>query len=197
MKWAGAWLLVDVTDDRREPPALTPSHPSAKPTTDSAKRDLDWAARYVREMVPVARSPVAMAYLEVVRKMTGAAVRLADVLERDDEIGWHSAVYLNEPGEPERGIPPHPLHGQKLGAIIGVMTDAVTARATGAISRTYLGPDGLKVAKAKTLGRRPASSASRPTTKSRPDCSSPRASRPRSVRCGTVSARAGRPERLR
>jgi putative DNA primase/helicase len=32
------------------------------------------------------------------------------------------------------------------------MTDAVTAKPTGAISRTYLGPDGRKVGKAKTLG---------------------------------------------
>ena len=32
------------------------------------------------------------------------------------------------------------------------MTDPVTAAPTGAISRTYLGPDGRKVGKAKTLG---------------------------------------------
>jgi hypothetical protein len=32
------------------------------------------------------------------------------------------------------------------------MTDAVTARPTGAISRTYIGSDGTKVEKAKTLG---------------------------------------------
>src|SRR5271166_4880423 len=32
------------------------------------------------------------------------------------------------------------------------MTDATTAEPTGAISRTYLAPDGTKVGKAKTLG---------------------------------------------
>jgi hypothetical protein len=32
------------------------------------------------------------------------------------------------------------------------MTDPVTAAPTGAISRTYLGPDGRKIGKAKTLG---------------------------------------------
>jgi hypothetical protein len=32
------------------------------------------------------------------------------------------------------------------------MTDVVTAKPTGAISRTYLAPDGTKVCKAKTLG---------------------------------------------
>jgi putative DNA primase/helicase len=33
------------------------------------------------------------------------------------------------------------------------MTDVKTALPTGAISRTYIGPDGKKVGKAKTLGR--------------------------------------------
>jgi putative DNA primase/helicase len=44
------------------------------------------------------------------------------------------------------------LHGQKLGCIVGIMTDPVTAQPTGAISRTYIGPDCKKVCKAKTLG---------------------------------------------
>jgi Toprim domain-containing protein/CHC2-type zinc finger protein len=69
---------------------------------------------------------------------------IADVLTRVDAIGWHPAVYFNEPG--------HELHSQRLGCIVGVMTDAVTARPTGAISRTYLDKDGRKIAKAKTLG---------------------------------------------
>ena len=45
-------------------------------------------------------------------------------------IGWHPAVYFNEPG--------HALHGRKLGCIVGVMTDPITAMPTGAISRTYI-----------------------------------------------------------
>src|SRR5208283_2889381 len=44
------------------------------------------------------------------------------------------------------------LHGHKLGAIIGVMTDVKTAMPTGAISRTYIAPGGAKIGKAKTLG---------------------------------------------
>lgn len=44
------------------------------------------------------------------------------------------------------------LHQHKLGCIVGVMTDPVTGKPTGAISRTYLAPDGTKAGKAKTLG---------------------------------------------
>jgi hypothetical protein len=62
---------------------------------------------------------------------------------RIDAIGWHPAVYFNEPG--------HALHGRKLGAIISVMTDMITAEPTGAISRTYI-HEGRKLGKAKTLG---------------------------------------------
>jgi hypothetical protein len=54
-----------------------------------------------------------------------------------------SAVYFNELG--------HALHRRKLGAIIAVMTDPVTAEPTGAISRTYI-HEGRKLGKAKTLG---------------------------------------------
>jgi hypothetical protein len=66
------------------------------------------------------------------------------VLSRREAIGWHPAVYFSQMG--------HALHTQHLGCIVGVMTNAVTAEPTGAISRTYLGPDGKKIGKAKTLG---------------------------------------------
>ena len=83
-------------------------------------------------------------YLRDIRKIDTEAV--ADVLERIDAVGWRRAVYFNEPG--------HALHGRKLGAIISVMTDMITAEPTGAISRTYI-HEGRKLGKAKTLGSPP------------------------------------------
>jgi len=100
-------------------------------------------------MRPLAGSP-GETYLRDVRNIDVAAIE--DVLDRTDAIGWHPAVYFNEPEYPRRGDPPHPLHGRKLGCIVATMTDPTTATPTGAISRTYLGSDGTKVGKAKTLG---------------------------------------------
>jgi len=113
------------------------------------RRALASAARYVAEIRPIISEPRAVAYLRDVRKIDVAAIE--DVLSRTDAIGWHPSVYFNEPEYPERGDPPHPLHGQKLGAIIGIMTDPVTAEPTGAISRTFI-HEGRKIGPAKTLG---------------------------------------------
>ena len=92
------------------------------------------------ELRPILGTP-GETYLRDVRKIDTGAIE--DVLERTDAIGWHPSVLFQEPG--------HALHGEKLGAIIGVMTDPVTAEPTGAISRTYI-HEGRKVGKAKTLG---------------------------------------------
>ena len=81
------------------------------------------------------------AYLRDVRRIDVSVI--SNVLGRTDAIGWHPSVYFNEPG--------HELHTQHLGAIVGVMTDAVTACPTRAISRTYI-HNGRKIGKAKTLG---------------------------------------------
>jgi hypothetical protein len=86
-------------------------------------------------------------YLTEIRRIETSAIR--DLLERVDAIGWHPSVCFNQP-DPAK--PNHEFHGQRLGAIIGIMTDAVTMRPTGAISRTYITADLRKVGKAKTLG---------------------------------------------
>jgi hypothetical protein len=127
-----------------------PRSPTQRADPDAAARNLESARLIVNRVVPV-RGTAGERYLAKVRQIDTDAI--ADVLERTDAIGWHPAVYFNEPGNSQYGIPAHPLHGRRLGAIIGVMTDPVTGRPTGAISRTYLGPDGMKVGKAKTLGR--------------------------------------------
>jgi CHC2 zinc finger len=125
-------------------------HPRPTSPVDRSKRALASAKRIAAEMRPIISSPAAMTYLERVRKIEVASIE--DVLSRTDAIGWHPSVYFNSPEDPMRGTQEHPLHGQKLGCIVGVMTDVVTAEPTGAISRTYLGPDGTKIGKAKTLG---------------------------------------------
>lgn len=61
-----------------------------------------------------------------------------------DAIGWHPTCLFREED--------HPLDGHRLGAIIGIITDPITGEATGAISRTFVSPDGKKIGKAKTLG---------------------------------------------
>jgi hypothetical protein len=98
-------------------------------------------ASVIRELSPLRGSP-GETYLRASRRIDTAAI--ADVLERTDAIGWHPAVRFSEPG--------HALHGQRLGCIVGVMTDPVTALPTGAISRTYIDENLHKACKAKTLG---------------------------------------------
>jgi CHC2 zinc finger/Toprim domain len=110
---------------------------------DDAKRALAHAARIRLEMSPLISAPIAMAYLHDVRKIDVAAIE--DVPSRNDAIGWHDSVYFHQPG--------HPLHAQRLGCIVGVLTDVLTGKPTGAISRTYLARDLAKIGKAKMLGR--------------------------------------------
>ena len=114
---------------------------------------------------------------------------IRDILERTDAIGWHPEVFFNEPG--------HPLHGQLLGCIVGVMTDPATAAPTGAISRTYV-HEGHKIGKAKTLGSPAGIIRLSPDDEVPTACISPRERKPRSRawRCSAF-ARCGRQARPR
>jgi hypothetical protein len=125
----------------RAPSRPAPAATDAPRDDDRGARDLTSAKTTVLGMGRLLGSPCETYFRDVRRIDTEA---IADVLERIDAIGWHPAVYFNEPG--------HALHGRKLGCIIGVMTDPVTGEPTGAIGRTYLAPDGTKLGKAKTLG---------------------------------------------
>ena len=69
------------------------------------------------------------------------AIRRA--LEDVDTLGWCERVYFREEG--------HELHGQWLGAIVGILTDPATAEPTGGITRTYIHRN-VKIGKAKSLG---------------------------------------------
>jgi hypothetical protein len=132
-----------LTGERASEPA--PSRPAPAATDaprddDHDRRVLIFAKSIALGIRPVRCTP-GERYLHDVRKIDTETI--ADVLERADTIGWHPAVYFNEPD--------HALHGQKLGCIISVMTDMVTAEPTGGISRTYI-HEGQKVTKAKGLG---------------------------------------------
>jgi putative DNA primase/helicase len=113
--------------------------PAADPKDDAFLRRL--IADIVGKLGPIRGTPGEQ-YFSSIRKIDTDAI--ADVLERTDAIGWHPSVLFREKG--------HALDGRRLGCIVGIMTDPVTAMPTGAISRTYLTPDLVKVGKAKTLG---------------------------------------------
>jgi hypothetical protein len=115
--------------------------PKRQPEDDANQHVLRVAAHIVGGRGPVWDSP-GKEYLSVARKIDADAI--ADVLQSTDAIGWNPDVLFREPG--------HALDGKRLGAIIGIMTDPVTAKPTGGISRTYIGPAGKKVGKAKNLG---------------------------------------------
>lgn len=104
-------------------------------------RSLVSAAHYVGKMRPVRGTP-GERYLREIRQIDTNEV--ATVLERVDAIGWRPQAYFHELD--------HPLHGHRLSCIVGVMTDPVTGRPTGAISRTYLDENLRKIGNAKTLG---------------------------------------------
>jgi hypothetical protein len=123
-------------------PNRTSTPSKAKSSRVDANRDLAAAARIVAGMRPILGTPCER-YLAQDRGIDTSPIR--DVLNRTDAIGWNPSVYLNEPG--------HNLHGQRLGCIVGIMTDPVTTQPTGAISRTYINSDLRKIGKAKTLGR--------------------------------------------
>jgi Toprim domain/CHC2 zinc finger len=145
---AVAWLTGEGKRSARIRVAPSPPPPTAPELEFQERRTRALVKACIREIVPVRGSP-GERFLHVERKIDTEAI--SDVLERTNALGWHPSVYFNEPEYPKRGDPPHPLHGQRLGAIIGIMSDSVTGKPTDAISRTYI-HDGKKVIRAKTLG---------------------------------------------
>jgi hypothetical protein len=104
-------------------------------------------AGIIHNLVPVRGSPGGR-YLRETRRIDTDAI--ADVLARVDAIGWHPGLRFSQPNPSN---PLHDLDRRWFGAIIGIMTDPVTAEPTGAISRTYITADLRKVCGAKTLGK--------------------------------------------
>jgi hypothetical protein len=143
LREAVAYLTGEDTDKRKPAtPAPARPKPSREPANDEASNAfVIWlVAGIVRELSPV-RGTSGEKFLAEARKIDVDAI--ADVLERTDAIAWHPSVLFREEG--------HALDGKRLGALIGIMTDPITAKPTGAISRTFI-HEGRKIGKAKTLG---------------------------------------------
>jgi putative DNA primase/helicase len=128
---------LGIATDRTPPQTRTPRAPQ---DDDRDARVLMFTKRIISEIVPLADSP-GENYLHDVRGIDTSAI--ADVLERTDAIGWHPSVLFLEEG--------HALHDKRIGCIVGVMTDAITGKPTGGVSRTYV-HQGRKVTKARGLG---------------------------------------------
>ena len=134
-------LAGESADDARPTPAPVPIV-KPKATDDGAHEAfiLRMAAKAIARMRPVAGTD-GEAYLRDVRKINTSV--LVDVLNSTAAIGWDPESFFREDG--------HRLDQRYLGAIVAVMTDPLTAKPTGGISRTYI-DQGQKVAKAKGLG---------------------------------------------
>jgi hypothetical protein len=121
---------------------------------EAARRARKWAFRRgaVEEIVyglrPVLGSP-GEPYLRDERAIDTSLPAIRQALETTVAIGWRSSVYFSQDDPKE---PFHELHGQRLGCIVGIMTDPATGERLGPISRTYI-HCGKKIGKAKTLKR--------------------------------------------
>jgi putative DNA primase/helicase len=127
----------------RGPPTRSPQADRKRPAPREDEGDrhaLRIAASIATGIAPLRGTP-GETYLRDARKIDANGI--ADVLEGTDAIGWNPSVLFREPGSA--------LDGKWLGAIIGIMTDPISAEPTGGVSRTYL-HEGCKVGKAKNLG---------------------------------------------
>jgi hypothetical protein len=136
--------VAHLTGEQPAPMKLRPARPQSSPRADETDKrvhefNLKIAASIVAEMGPSVGTPGEQ-YLRDVRKINTGAI--ADVLGSTYAIGWHPSVLFREVG--------HALDGQRIGAVIGVLRDPISAEPTGAISRTYI-HEGRKVGKAKSL----------------------------------------------
>jgi putative DNA primase/helicase len=121
-----------------QPAPRRPTQPSRDDDRIACTRA--YARQIMSEIVPILGTPGERYLRETRRIDTGA---IADVLERTDAIAWHPSVLFREEG--------HALHDKRIGCIVAVLTDPVTAAPTGGITRTYL-HEGRKITEAKGLG---------------------------------------------
>ena len=100
------------------------------------------AARIVARMQPL-WDTLGEAYLRDARLIDVSHWAVRRALEDVETLGWCAQTLFREEG--------HELNGQYLGAMIGILTDPVTAKPTGGVTRTYIHQN-VKIGKAKSLG---------------------------------------------
>jgi hypothetical protein len=139
---AGGLLFRDAVErltGEQTRPQEAPRRPTSR-ADEGDKHALRIAASIAGGLVPLRGTPGETCLREVRKIDTD---EIADVLESTDAVGWNPSVLFREPGSA--------LDNKRLGAIVGIMTDPISAEPTGGISRTYL-HEGRKVGKAKNLG---------------------------------------------
>ena len=133
---------------RREP---TPEEIAARAAREAERRraeaeeearNASSVAKILARLQPLAGTP-GEAYLGAARKIDVDHWAIRQALEDVETLGWCERVYFREEG--------HELHGQRLGAIVAILTDPISGERTGGISRTYL-HQGVKIGKARSLG---------------------------------------------
>jgi hypothetical protein len=112
-----------------------------------AARNASSAAKIIARLQPIIGTP-GEAYLRDVRKIDVSHWAIRQALEDVEALAWCERTYFRQlnPGEPF-----HELNSQWLGAIIGILTDPVTGKRTGGITRTFI-HQGRKVCRAMSLG---------------------------------------------
>jgi hypothetical protein len=135
------------TSTRRQP---TPEEIAARTAREAERRQAEAeeqarneasAAKIVACLEPIAGTP-GEAYLRDVRKIDVRHWAIRRTLESVETLGWCERTFFRQPG--------HELYGQRLGAIIAILTDPTTGERTGGITRTFL-HQGHKVCRAITL----------------------------------------------
>jgi hypothetical protein len=115
-------------------------------SAEEARKAVSARKKIVREIRPILVSGPGERFFRENRCIDTDAI--SDILACKDAIGWNPSVFFNQP-DPAK--PDHEHHGKQFGCIVAILTDPVTAKSTGSISRTYIGPDGKKIGTAKNL----------------------------------------------
>ena len=116
---------------------------------EEAARNASSVAKILARLQPVAGSPGRSLFVQRFRQdQHGSLGDQAAALEDIDTLGWCERTFFRQDNPSE---PFHELDGQRLGAIVAILTDPVTGERTGGITRTFI-HQSRKIGKARSLG---------------------------------------------